>query len=387
MKIAALVVAAGHSRRMGGEVPKPYMMLDGQPVLRHSVKALLAHPAIDSVRVVRHADHTEWYVKAIDGLDVKESVIGGVTRQQSVKNGLDALEDEAPDIILIHDAARPGLTSALIDRIIEAMQTHRAVIPVLPVNDTIKRQRKGVITETLVRDELCAVQTPQAFRYDLICKAHAEFTGDATDDASIAEAADIPVHTVLGEATNAKLTTPEDWSRMMANTPNLITKVGQGFDVHALEESDKPMMVCGIEIDTPLSLKGHSDADVGLHAAVDAILGALGAGDIGQHFPPSDDQWKGAPSSAFIEHAITLMQEAGGTLDHLDITLICEKPKVGPHREAMRKCVAKLCGVPISHISIKATTTEKLGFTGRGEGMAAQAVATLRVPSGETTHA
>ncbi len=373
--IAVIIVAAGASSRMGEGVPKPYRRLRGKAVLRHSVELFMAHPAIAQVRVVINPQHRSHYDAAMAGLSMAQPVAGGATRQQSVLNGLQAVAGCTQ--VLIHDAARPMVDAALISRVIEGLKTHQAVIPAMAVTDTIKRVADGLVVETPDRAALMAVQTPQGFDYAAICAAHKAVVSDTlTDDAAVAEAAGIPVAIVQGSPQNVKLTTAQDWNAMQMP----VTKVGMGTDVHALyEDAQRPLMMCGIEIDSPLALKAHSDGDVGLHAVTDALLGALGLGDIGQHFPPTDAKWKDKDSAHFIEHVVELMDKQGAQLVHLDITIICEQPKLSPHRGAMRARLAELLQVNLSVISVKATTTEGLGFTGRGEGIAAQAVATITV--------
>lgn len=377
MKIAVLIVAAGKSSRLPGDRPKPYRLLAGRAVVRHSVEIFTNHPDIATVHVVINPVHRPLYDEAVAKLGLSQPIEGGAERQDSVRLGLEALAVQSPDAVLIHDAARPCISVALIDRVIAALKTHDAVIPVIPVNDTIKRVQDGAVSETLPRHELMAVQTPQGFSFSVILAAHRRFAGQAmTDDAALIEAAGGSVVTVEGEVENFKLTNAADWERMY----RMETRTGMGFDVHRLtEDAGRPLMLCGVEIASEWALEGHSDADVGLHALTDALLGALAAGDIGQHFPPSDPKWKNADSSAFVAEAMRLLAERGGQLNHADITLICEQPKIGPHRDAMRQKVAGLLHVDASRVSIKATTTEGLGFTGRGEGIAAQAVVTISI--------
>lgn len=373
--IDVLIVAAGSSTRMKGDMPKVYRPLRGKAVLRHSVETFLNHPKIRHVLVLINPDHRSYYDEAILGLDMPEPVAGGATRQESVQHGLQSLRAQAPAYVMIHDAARPGADAALIDRVADALKISQAVIPVLPVKDTIKLCAGNLVQSTLPRESLCAVQTPQGFAYSLIATAHACIDDAlATDDASLVEAMGIEVMTVQGSEQNHKLTTIEDYHAMQ----QMRSYVGQGFDVHRLIESDKPLMLCGIEIESPLSLEGHSDADVGLHALVDAMLGSIAAGDIGQHFPPSDAQWKGAASDQFVKHALSLLREKSAEIYHVDLTIICEAPKIGAHRSAMQQRVAELLEIAPQQVSIKATTTEKLGFTGRGEGIAAQAVVNVQ---------
>lgn len=346
---------------MGGDIPKPYRMLGGKSVLRHSIDAFAA---TSDVIVAINPNHLAMFEQAANGTPW---VAGGATRQESVRLALESLADNPPDVVLIHDAARPFVSAELIERVMAALEHHVAVIPAIPVTDTIRH----VVGHTLNRDELRAAQTPQGFHYSAILAAHRASAGTAlTDDAAVMEAFGHNVFLVEGDAQNRKLTTPADWHRG-ENT----MRIGQGFDVHRLiENPERPLMICGVEIQSHLALEGHSDADVGLHALVDAILGAIGEGDIGLHFPPSDMKWKNADSSAFVAHAVMLMKQHGLSLSNADVTLICEQPKITPHREAMRMRVAQLLEVDIRQVNIKATTTERLGFTGRGEGIAAQAV-------------
>ena len=370
-QIAAIIVAAGASSRMGEGVPKPYRSLGGKAVIAHSYQALAAHPAISKVLVVANPAH-EPLLKA--ALPQVEWVPGGPSRQASVKLGLEALTGSAPDGVLIHDAARPFLSAGLIDRLVAGLLEDEAVVPVVPVTDTIRQQTPAGL-KTLPRASLLATQTPQAFAFAPILDAHRNAKGrEQTDDAALAEAADIALITVEGDAANRKLTTPEDWAWAMAQIGGQM-RVGQGYDVHRLmQDAARPLMLCGIDVPSELALEGHSDADAGLHALVDAILGAIGEGDIGQHFPPSDAKWKNADSAAFVAEAVRLMREKGYRLANADITLIAERPQISPYRDAMRARVAALLGVNESQVNIKATTTEGLGFEGRSEGIAAQAV-------------
>ncbi len=382
MKIAAVIVAAGRGERAGGGVPKQYRDLAGKRVLARSVHRLHHCGVFMSLIVVVNPldrDHID-AVEAELGFKL-DTIPGGATRTASVRAGLDAAVKAGADAVLIHDAARPFLSSDLIDRLVTALDTHKAIIPALPVSDALLRVGDhGQMGEPVSRDGLQAAQTPQAFHLAPLLDAYARLGETALpDDAAVIRAAGGEVALVTGEAENFKLTTPEDFlraERMLMS--EAITVTGQGFDVHRLEPAEV-MWLCGIEIRAGLGLVGHSDADAGLHALTDAILGAAGAGDIGQHFPPSDPQWKGARSDAFLKHALKLLKEAGGEIVHADLTLIAERPKIGPHREAMRARVAELTGLPLQRVNIKATTTEKLGFTGRGEGLAAQAIITARL--------
>jgi 2-C-methyl-D-erythritol 4-phosphate cytidylyltransferase/2-C-methyl-D-erythritol 2,4-cyclodiphosphate synthase len=358
--IAALIVAAGSGTRAGGALPKQYQQLAGKPMLAHSVQSLVNHPAISHVLVVISKEHEELYT-----LDTPYA-IGGKERQDSVRLGLEALAKDKPDYVLIHDAARPFLSNNVIDRIVASLGED-AVIPALSVADTI-RTKNG---KTLDRNNLLRIQTPQAFPFARILELHQQNKTSVTDDAELWVQAGGKVVYVEGEERNRKMTTAEDM-RMP------ITKIGMGYDVHKLMDGDA-IILGGVKIVHHRKLEGHSDADVVLHAIVDAILGALGAGDIGVHFPPSDAKWKGADSATFVEYVVEKMKERSATLSHLDVTIICEAPKITPHREAMRTRIAQLLRTDISTISVKATTTEGLGFTGRGEGIAAQAVATVSI--------
>lgn len=379
----ALVVAAGRGTRLGGPLPKQYLPLAGEPLLRHTLKALASHPAITDTRVVYNPDDRALYETATAALTLLPPTPGGAARQDSVRLGLESLADLTPDRVLIHDGARPFLDPALIDRVLDALDEAPGAIPALPLRDTVKRGGDGLVRETLDRASLWRAQTPQGFRYREILAAHRAAAGsDLPDDAAVAERAGLAVRLVEGSEENFKVTTNDDLARaerlILARQGDV--RVGQGFDVHAFGPGDH-VWLCGIEVPSHGGLVGHSDADVGLHALTDAILGALGAGDIGMHFPPSDPQWRGAPSHRFLRHAADLVAAAGGSIAHVDVTVICERPKVGSHRDAMVRRIAEILAIDPRRVSVKATTTEKLGFTGRGEGVAAQAVATLRLPS------
>jgi 2-C-methyl-D-erythritol 4-phosphate cytidylyltransferase / 2-C-methyl-D-erythritol 2,4-cyclodiphosphate synthase len=377
-KIVVVVVAAGKGERFGGAVPKQYISLGAEVVLARTVAAFVRHPAIAHIQVVINPEHQALYDVAIAHISspaLLPPVVGGATRQASVVAGLQALIPFMPDIVLVHDAARPFVSAELISRVIEATQRFGAVVPALPVTDTIKRVVGEVVTDTVDRSQLRAVQTPQGFSFETLLRCHQTCTStQVTDDASVVEQMGLPVMWVEGEATNRKITTQEDVVKIME------TRVGTGFDVHAFEDGDA-VILCGVKIPHTHKLKGHSDADVGLHALVDALLGAVAEGDIGQHFPPSDAQWKNADSGMFVEHVRNIIARKGGRITHVDITLICERPKIGGYRDVMRQKVADLLQLPLHRVSVKATTTEKLGFTGREEGIAAQAVASVVLPS------
>ena len=380
--ICALVLAAGRGTRFGGTLPKQYLPLGGSSVLRHAVDALAAHPRVDRVLVAIRPEDRAVYDESVRGLDLLPPVAGGAERQDSVRLGLEALAALAPSLVLIHDGARPFLDAAMIDRVLDALDRAPAAIPGLPLGDTIKRVAGDVIAETVDRAGLWRVQTPQGFHFAAILDAHRKSAGKAlTDDAAVAEAAGIAPLIVAGSDDNLKITTAADLAaaeRVLA-ARRADVRVGQGFDVHPFGPGDR-LMVCGVEIPHGAGVVGHSDADVGLHALTDAVLGAIGAGDIGMHFPPSDPQWKGASSDRFLAHAAGLVRARGGSIAALDVTIVCERPKISPHRERMVARVAEIAGVAPERVSVKATTTEKLGFTGRGEGIAAQAVATVRLP-------
>ncbi|WP_420565572.1 bifunctional 2-C-methyl-D-erythritol 4-phosphate cytidylyltransferase/2-C-methyl-D-erythritol 2,4-cyclodiphosphate synthase [Thalassobaculum sp.] len=393
MTVTALIVAAGKGERAGGGVPKQYRTLAGVPVLRRAILAFLRHPRIDAVRVMIAEEHVSQYEAAVAGLELGAPVIGGAERQASVLNGLESLAAEtatgAPDHVLIHDAARPLVPVAVIDRVLDALETGPASLPVLPVTDTLRRGQDGLAAGTVSRDGLWRAQTPQGMRFAPVLEAHRRAASEGvavTDDAALMEWAGHAVTLVTGSEDAMKITTAEDFAlaeRLLAGA--LETRVGTGFDVHRLGDKTQGgvdgVALGGIVIPHDKALLGHSDADVGLHAITDALLGALGDGDIGAHFPPSDPQWKGAASHMFLADACRRVREAGGQIRHLDLTVICERPKVGPHRESMRARIAEICGVPVARVSVKATTTERLGFPGRGEGIAAQAAATIALPA------
>ncbi len=388
----ALIVAAGRGHRVGAPLPKQYLTLGNRAILARTVSAFAAMPEIDAVRVVFNPTDRALYDKALGNLPenhaakLLEPVAGGAERQDSVRNGLDSLESLAPRAVLIHDGARPFADRALIGRTLAALNEFDGAIAALPVSDTLKREgaEGGRIEATVSRAELWRAQTPQTFRFDAILAAHRAAAGKAlTDDAAVAEEAGLSVALVLGSEENLKVTDPADMARAERQIAARLAdiRVGQGVDVHKFGPGDH-VMLCGVRITHEQGLVGHSDADVGLHALVDAVLGALGAGDIGSHFPPSEPEWKGANSSLFARHAAKLVAEAGGAIGHLDLTILCEAPKIGSHREALRAGAAAAFGIEVGRVSVKATTTEKLGFLGRGEGMAGMAMATIRLPLG-----
>lgn len=372
---AAIVVAAGKGLRVGGDVPKQFRHWRGKPLVRHSVEALLAAGASPLV-VVIGADAQADAEAALTGLAGVRFVTGGASRQDSVRNGLEAIAPDAPERVLIHDAARPDLPRAVIARLLAALDTHAGAIPVLPVVDSLAiAGEAGVMAGAAKRETLRRVQTPQAFRFPDILAAHRAWQGatDAGDDAQVLAASSGSVALVDGDECLKKITFAEDF---VTSTAAPAFRIGQGYDVHRLEAGEE-LWLCGVQIPHDKGLSGHSDADVALHAITDAVLGAIGDGDIGTHFPPSDPQWRGARSAQFLAHAVKLAHTAGYEIGNIDLTLVCEAPKIGPHRPAMRAAVAQILGTGEDRVSIKATTTEKLGFTGRGEGIAAQAIVAL----------
>ena len=376
MTVTALIVAAGSGSRMGGDLPKQYRHLGGKAVLAHAVDALASHPKVDAVRVVIGDGQQEQARSALAGREVGDLIVGGKERADSVRAGLAAIGD---GIVLVHDAARPFCPPAVVDRLLDALDGHDGAVPVLKVTDTLAKG--GTTLASMVdRAHLLRIQTPQAFHVEDLLYAIDEAKRRApTDESTVMVEAGLKVATVEGDAMLDKLTGPADWARAEAIlAARLVSRTGMGFDVHAFE-GPGPLMMGGIEIAHDRGLAGHSDADVVLHAITDALLGAAGLGDIGEHFPPSDPQWKGAASAIFLDHAAKLVRDAGGIIDFVDCTVIAEAPKVGPHRGAMRSKVAAILAVTEGQVSIKATTTERLGFTGRSEGIAAQAVATIRI--------
>lgn len=385
--VCALIVAAGRGHRFGGELPKQYASLDGRPVLRHAIETFIGHPQITQCLVVIHPDDRALYDHAVEGLDLPEPALGGATRQDSVRRGLERLAASAPRKVLIHDAARPFVPHAVISAVTEALEHSVGAIAALPVVDSLKRGQDGMISGSVERQELWRAQTPQGFRFDEILAAHRalaaqETVQSLTDDAAVAQAAGHDIELITGATETFKVTTAEDLERAerWLRTTAMETRTGSGFDVHRFGPGDA-VTLCGVEIPHSGGLQGHSDADVGLHALTDALLGALSAGDIGQHFPPSDPQWKGANSALFLRHAMAMVTARGGRFIHCDVTLICEAPKVGPHRARMVARVAEILDCAPERVNVKATTTERLGFTGRGEGIAAQATASIALPA------
>jgi len=384
-KNCALIVAAGSGERFGGAIPKQYMDLAGQAILRRSVLAFLNHPDIAQVRVVINPKHLALYKTAVGDLALPEPVIGGASRQESVLRGLEALATsaDAPDNVLIHDAARPLIDALTITDVCAALKTHAGAIAAKPLVDTLKRGEGKIITDTIDRNNLWQAHTPQGFHFQPILHAHRAAAGaQLTDDAAVAEQAGMAVQLVPSNPDNMKVTNPDDLGRAarLLGQPMDDIRTGFGFDVHRLIPGTHAT-ICGVAIPHTHRLEGHSDADVGLHALCDAIFGALADGDIGSHFPPSDPQWKGKESCHFVHYAVNRVRQRGGVIAHVDVTLMCEQPKIGPHREAMRTRLAEMLEIDISRVAVKATTTERLGFTGREEGIAAQAVATIRLPN------
>jgi 2-C-methyl-D-erythritol 4-phosphate cytidylyltransferase/2-C-methyl-D-erythritol 2,4-cyclodiphosphate synthase len=371
-KSIALIIAAGKGKRYAGSVPKQYELLNGEPILWHSIQAFLNNPQIDAVIVVIHPEHENLYQNIrISGYSNVEYCFGGEERQDSVRLGLEAAAKFAPKNVLIHDAARPFVSHEVIFNVLEKLVDSQAVIPIIECNDSIRYDAKPI-----EREKVRFVQTPQGFDYEMILKAHQDAQGSAyTDDAQIAEAAGVEITYSQGDARNIKITTRAD---MQNRKSEVQQRVGMGFDVHAFGEGDS-VTICGVKIPHSRALQGHSDADVGLHALTDAILGAIGEGDIGEHFPPSEAKWAGMDSSFFLAKAALLLAAKHGRVVNVDVTIICEEPKITPHKSLMRENIAKILNIGLDAVNIKATTTEKLGFTGRGEGIAAQAVASVEI--------
>jgi 2-C-methyl-D-erythritol 4-phosphate cytidylyltransferase/2-C-methyl-D-erythritol 2,4-cyclodiphosphate synthase len=396
VRIAALIVAAGRGTRASSGAPgepKQYLSLGGAPVIARTIGAFAGHRRIDHILVVIHPDDADLYATAVRPFPGRllPPVEGGASRQESVCAGLEALAEAAPDLdlVLIHDAARPFVDEALIDRVIDGLSNHTGALPCLPVTDTLKRAREGRVTATVDRTELWRAQTPQGFKFEAILAAHRaaaeQGEDDVSDDAGIAERFGLEMALVEGAETNEKLTSAEDLAmaderlRAQSAGPSMQTRVGTGYDVHACAPGDA-VILCGVSIPHHKKLVGHSDADVGLHALTDALLGAIAEGDIGVHFPPSDERWRGAASELFLKDAALKVTARGGEIVHVDVTLLCESPRIGPYREAMRARMAEMLGLDLDQVSVKATTNEGLGFIGRGEGIAAMATATVRLP-------
>jgi 2-C-methyl-D-erythritol 4-phosphate cytidylyltransferase/2-C-methyl-D-erythritol 2,4-cyclodiphosphate synthase len=384
--VAAVVVAAGRGERAGEGRPKQFRRVGDEIMLRRALATLADAPEVGLVQPVIRPEHGKLYEAAAAGLKLPQPAMGGATRQASVRAGLEALVLHRPDIVLVHDAARPFATPTLIARAIAAARVSGAAIPALPVTDTIKTvDAEGFVAATLERATLRSVQTPQGFAFDALLDAHRKAAAagreDFTDDGALAEWAGMKVAVFAGEPGNIKITTAEDFTRADAAQPGLLSdvRIGTGIDVHAFGPGDH-VMLGGVRIAYGQALTGHSDADVVLHAVTDAVLGALADGDIGAHFPPSDPQWRGAASDRFLKFALERVAARGGRVAHLDVTVVCEAPKIGPHRDAMRARIAEIAGIAVERVAVKATTSEKLGFTGRGEGIACYATATVRLP-------
>jgi 2-C-methyl-D-erythritol 4-phosphate cytidylyltransferase / 2-C-methyl-D-erythritol 2,4-cyclodiphosphate synthase len=386
--VAAVVVAAGQGLRAGGEVPKQFRLVGGQTLLEHALTAFVRASQIALVQPVVRKDDLQLAQTLIGKMEILAPVSGGATRQASVRAGLEALQPHAPDIVLVHDAARPFTSANLIARAIEAAEQTGAAIPALPVTDTVKRvDATGTIETTLDRNTIRLVQTPQAFRFPALLDAHRRAASqgreDFTDDAALAEWAGMKVSVFAGEPGNIKLTTPEDFLRAEGQQFAALgdVRIGSGLDVHAFGPGDH-VTLGGVRIPNDKALTGHSDADVALHALTDAVLGALADGDIGTHFPPSDPQWRGASSGRFLAFAVERVRARGGRIAHLDLTIVCETPRISAHRDGIRANIARIAGIGLERVAVKATTSERLGFTGRGEGIVAYATATVRLPWG-----
>lgn len=380
----ALLMAAGSGVRLGAGLPKQYRMLGGVPLLRHAVVTMQRSPAVDGVLVVIGAGQEALFAAATAGLGLPPPIIGGASRQASVRCGLEALADDPPRLVLVHDAARPFASPALVDRVVRALDTAPAVLPVVPVVDTLKRlDTVGAVAAEVPREALARAQTPQGFHYGVLLDAHRRQEHVAcTDDAGVVALDGVAVQTVQGEEENFKVTTEEDLARAearFATRPRRFV-TGTGFDVHAFA-AGRRLVLCGVELPHERGLAGHSDADMALHAVTDAVLGALADGDIGSHFPPSEPRWKDASSDRFLAHAVALLDARGGRLEHVDLTIIGERPRIGPHRDTLRRSLAAIAGLAVERVSVKATTTERLGFAGREEGLAAQAAVTVSFPA------
>jgi 2-C-methyl-D-erythritol 4-phosphate cytidylyltransferase / 2-C-methyl-D-erythritol 2,4-cyclodiphosphate synthase len=386
---AVVILAAGSGTRAGGGLPKQYQTIAGKPLLRLTLEIFCRHPGVHLVQPVISKGDEGLFKEISGGLNVNTPAIGGATRQQSGHLGLEALAAHGPQKVLIHDAARPFVSPILISDVVAALDQHEAAIPAMPIMETLKRAPSGVIAGTVERQDLWAAQTPQGFRFEAIRRAHRQAAksghGHFTDDAAVAEWAGMKVIVLPGERSNVKLTTADDMRRAeelimrdrYQQCPDI--RVGHGFDVHAFKLGDH-VVLCGVRIAHTAGLEGHSDADAPVHALTDALFGSIGEADIGTHFPPSDAQWKGAGSSIFLSHAVALIEKRGGFITHADLTIVCEAPRVAPHIAAMRSNLCKILKVSADRIGIKATTSEGLGFTGRGEGLAAFATATVRLP-------
>ena len=376
MDVVAILLAAGQGTRFGADRPKQYLEIAGKPVLRHAAEALLAEGLVAAIQPVCPAGQEAVLAAMLQGLPALPPVAGGASRPASVRAGLAALAGRAPDLVLVHDSARPLVPPGTVAALLAALETSPGAIPAQPVSDTLKRGAAGMISATVPRAGLYRAQTPQGFRYASLVAAHEAAPEDATDDAELLERMGEAVALVPGSERNVKITFPEDLDRVTIPTPQMVCRVGTGFDVHRLVPG-RPLILCGIAVPHSLGLDGHSDADVGIHALCDAIYGALGEGDIGRHFPPSQMKWKDADSAQFLLHAAERIAARGGRLVNADVTLICERPKIGPHARAMEQRLAALLGVDVTRVGVKATTTERLGFAGREEGIACQSAVSI----------
>lgn len=381
VRTVAILVAAGSGQRFGGAAPKQFAALLNRPVLRHAAEALMRDGGVAAILPVVAAGAADRVAALLDGLPILAPVVGGATRQASVRAGLEALAADPPGVVLVHDAARPIVPAGTIPALLDALRAAPGAVPAVPVAETLKRGVDGRIMATVPREGLFRAQTPQAFRFATLLEAHRSGAAGATDDAQLLEAMGEIVTLVPGAESNVKITVAEDLSRVAEGlAARMLPRVGTGFDVHRIVPG-RPMVLCGVTIDCGFGLDGHSDADVGIHALCDAIYGALGEGDIGRWFPPTEARWKGADSARFLEHARERVAARGGVLVNADVTLICERPKIGPHAAAMVGRLAALLGVAAAAVNVKATTTERLGFTGRGEGVACQAAVSLLLPA------
>ena len=383
-KVAALILAAGQGSRAGTDIPKQFRQIGGKAVLAHSVEAFARHPAVGAVYLVIGADQQETVRTMIGDGQVTALIEGADSRRGSVRAGLEAIAATGgADRVLIHDAARPFLSSSMINQLLAALEQAPGAFPALPVADTLVKSTGNIAGDIVDRSGLYRVQTPQAFHFESIIRAHRAWDSsrEATDDAQMLREAGHDVLMVPGDERLEKLTYPQDFARAEAQLASCrTTRVGMGYDVHRLAANEE-LWLCGVQVPHDRGLAGHSDADVAIHAIVDAVLGALSEGDIGSHFPPSDPQWRGAASSRFLEYAANRVKDRGGRMEHLDVTIICEAPKIGPHRDAMRQRISEILAISLERVSVKATTTERLGFAGRREGIAAQAVATISLPA------
>lgn len=383
-KTIALIAAAGVGERVGGSTPKQYINIAGKSVLLHTIEKFISHPLIDAVRVIYNPEHSSLYKAATAGLDILEAVVGGSTRQESIRLGLQSIKQFNPEKVLIHDAARPFVSSDVITQVVKKLDDEIAVLPALPLEDTIKETNGREILGTVDRSNLVRAQTPQGFGFNEILSAHENLQSQIfTDDIALFEGSDKKISTVMGSSDNFKITTAEDIKRAKIIMNDIVDiRSGSGFDVHKFSDASLEnnfVTICGVKVPYERELVGHSDADVGLHALTDAMLGAIGEGDIGEHFPPSDDKFKNMDSAVFVKRALELLHEKSATINNVDITIICERPKISEYKKDMVARIAQILQIDSSRVNVKATTTEKLGFTGRGEGVAAQALVTIKV--------